>query len=537
MLLAAVAGLGVAVLLEPWLDGVPGGTSVSAPLGADCSVALAVGYLFALRLLYLGIPNLMPEEAYYWNYSQHPAFGYRDHPPMVGVLIWITTRIGGNTEFAVRAGALACWVVGAFFAYRLASNLFGRLSAKLTLVMFSFVPAFFATGFVMTPDAPLIACWSATLYYLERALLGDRRLAWYGVGVAFGLGLLSKYTMGLLGPAALTFVLADRPSRRWLARPEPYVAVLIGVACFVPVILWNATHHWTSFEFQGERRVTSSTEFSLHLLAGQLAVLLTPTVLFGATLGLLWKGGPRGNGDAIAPRASRARLFLATFTTVPLLVFVFYSLRHAPKLNWSAPIWIAALPLVAWGIVGPAEGGMRRGWAALRWLWAPTVVAVALVYGVILYGISVGLPQTGFARVTGLALAWRELGDAVEDVEHGYERETGAESLVVGMDTNALSSVLAFYDWDADGASATAGSSLFDRRSLMYSHWFPKRQQAGRNLLLVARRAEELDRPIVHRRATSLRPVAELAVKKNGVVVGSVYYRLLEGYRPRGEAP
>ena len=49
--------------------------------------------------------TLIPEEAYYWNYSQHLDFGYLDHPPMVAWLIWLGSKFAGDTEFAVRIGA------------------------------------------------------------------------------------------------------------------------------------------------------------------------------------------------------------------------------------------------------------------------------------------------------------------------------------------------------------------------------------------------------------------------------------------------
>ena len=42
-----------------------------------------VGYAIALRLIYLGSVELLPEEAYYWNYSRHPDIGYLDHPPLI----------------------------------------------------------------------------------------------------------------------------------------------------------------------------------------------------------------------------------------------------------------------------------------------------------------------------------------------------------------------------------------------------------------------------------------------------------------------
>ena len=90
-------------------------------------VSLAVlGYVIFLRLIFLGTLNLLPEEAYYWNYAQHLDIGYLDHPPMVAWMIWVTTKLGGNTEFAVRIGASASWLVAAFFCFRLTRNLFGK---------------------------------------------------------------------------------------------------------------------------------------------------------------------------------------------------------------------------------------------------------------------------------------------------------------------------------------------------------------------------------------------------------------------------
>ncbi|MFH1092604.1 MAG: glycosyltransferase family 2 protein [Candidatus Omnitrophota bacterium] len=54
------------------------------------------GYILLLRLVYLGLPELLHEEAYYWNYAQHLNIGYLDHPPMVAWLIWLSTTVFGN---------------------------------------------------------------------------------------------------------------------------------------------------------------------------------------------------------------------------------------------------------------------------------------------------------------------------------------------------------------------------------------------------------------------------------------------------------
>src|ERR1700693_5220494 len=93
-----------------------------------------VGYAFFLRVLYCAQIELIPEEAYYWNYSRHLDIGYLDHPPMVAWLVCLGTAVFGQSQFGVRVGAVCCGLITSVFAYRLAGNLFGRASALAALV-------------------------------------------------------------------------------------------------------------------------------------------------------------------------------------------------------------------------------------------------------------------------------------------------------------------------------------------------------------------------------------------------------------------
>src|SRR4030095_9918393 len=144
--------------------------------------------------------------------------------------------------------------------------LFDRPAARNAVLLVSVLPFFFMTGFMMTPDAPLTACWAGMLYYLARVLIGGHARAWLGVGVCLGLGMLSKYTIALLGPATLLFLLIDSPSRVWFRRWEPYCAVGLAALIFTPVLWWNAHHAWASFAFQSKGRIAEARRFSSHEL-------------------------------------------------------------------------------------------------------------------------------------------------------------------------------------------------------------------------------------------------------------------------------
>ena len=129
-----------------------------------------------VRLLCVGTVELLPEEAYYWNYAQHLDIGYLDHPPMVAWLIRLGTAIFGDTEIGVRFGAVLCGTVASVFIYKVTRNLFGSASALTALLLMQLLPFCFCSGLLMTPDAPLTAAWAATLFFLERALIAGREI-------------------------------------------------------------------------------------------------------------------------------------------------------------------------------------------------------------------------------------------------------------------------------------------------------------------------------------------------------------------------
>ncbi len=490
-------------------------------------------YAFLLRLVYLGSLDLLPEEAYYWNYAQHPALSYLDHPPMVAWLIRLGTAVFGDTEFGVRIGGFLCAIVAAGFGYGLTRNMFDKSTAMRALLLMAVLPFFFIFGLFSTPDAPLIACWAAALFFLERALLGERRTAWWGVGVCLGLGMLSKYTIALLGPATLAYLVLDRSSRRWLRRPEPYLAVLLAVLLFCPVIVWNAWHGWASFAFQSVGRMDDNAQFSLHTLLLAMALLLTPVGLIAVVKALLphWLGGPDlGNH----PTAIRRRWFTLAFTLAPLAVFVLFSLRHSPKLNWTGPLWLAVIPMLAWELV-PSRGVIANAAEQFgRRLWAPTVVVTLILFGGFLHYLALGLPGVvGYDHNMTLPVAWEEMGRLVEDLEHTTEEMTGQEPLVVGMDKYYIASQMAFYRRDAlnpqEGVVNTT-SNLFYGNGLMYEYWFPSREQNGRTLILVSFDAKALEYKVVAARVRSLGPIQEQSITKNGRTVGHFFYRLAYGY-------
>jgi dolichol-phosphate mannosyltransferase len=438
----------------------------------------------------------------------------------------------GKSELSVRLPALMCWAIAAGFMYRFAFNLFERNTAFRSVLLMAVLPLYFGFGFFMTPDAPLLAAWSACLYFLERALIAQRRKAWWGVGICVGLGMLSKYTMALVGVSTLVYLLTDQRSRQWWLRKEPYLAGLIALMLFLPVLIWNAEHGWASFFFQGPGRWSGRPHFSVHWLVGAILLILTPV---GAAAVLkvflpVSQAGPAGFKNLCY--GSRERLFAFVFTAVPLSVFVVYSLVDAPKLNWTAPLWLGVIPLVAWDMV-PRQGVPKRLPPFLHRISLPLIGFLLVLLSSSFYYISLGLPGTDSARLNRLFGPWQYLGEKVDAIEREVEARTGAEPLIVGMDRYFISSELAFYDSVRnDGVLNAGGPHLFGGRSLMWTYWFPRQAQVGRNIVMVDFDRERLMRPALSRYFERISDVGTEAIEKDGQVLGYFYWRV--GYSYRG---
>lgn len=534
---ALVLGIGAAAIVNYFGNAFFVFPSVNSrlPLETPWRVAAigVLGYALMLRLAFLGVVDLVPEEAYYWNYAQHLDIGYLDHPPMVAWLIWLGTGLFGNTEFGVRTGAYVAWIVTVFFTFRLSSNLFGKSAALVSVLLVATLPFFFSTGIMMMPDAPLTAAWAGTLYFLERALLGDRRWAWLGVGTCVGLGMLSKYTIILLGPATLIFLLFDFGSRRWLRRPEPYIAAAIALILFSPVILWNAMNEWASFAFQSTRRLDSSINFSFPALVGSIAVLLTPFGSIAALAAIRHLSFPSKNSDAAAIRRS---IFIATYTIAPLSVFIVFSLFHSVKLNWTGPIWLALIPAISAAMIA-VTGNASKFDNALRRLWVPTVASTLVIYGLGLHYLVLGLPMAGhIGNIRTLPVAWQEFGHAVGLVQNSVEEATGKQALLIGMDKYFLASQTAFYNrQDQDPINSSVGSGAVGKNSLMYNYWFEPADLQGSNAILFSLKRHDLEQDSLSGYFDRLTEIQRREVVKQGVPVGSFYYRV--GYELRNCTP
>lgn len=526
---AIVSYLGAAFFVFP-----PANSRACVLVGWRVAAVGVAIYVCVLRLIFLGLVDLWPQEAYYWNYAQHLDIGYLDHPPMVAWLIWATTSLFGDNEFGVRFAAWLGWFATAFFSFGLTRQLFGKSPAFVSLLLVAALPFFFATGFLMTPDAPLVTAWAGTLCFLARAMIGGKRNAWWGVGICIGLGMLSKYTIALLVPAMLLFMLVDRQARGWLKRPEPYAAAVLALLIFSPVIYWNVENGLASFTFQSLRRIESTFRFSFPMLVANAMALLTPFGLFAAVAALWTQRGRTSAGRMDEDKARIAR-FILVFTLTPLAVFIAFSLARGVKLNWTGPLWLATLPALSAAILAAAErvSGFEF---TMRRLWVQTTAISLVIYGLALNYLVLGIPALGHVvRLPAAPVAWSEFGREAASLSLAVKRATGDEPLMIGLDTYNVTSELAFYgDAGRESTASSVGRGILGLPSLMYEYWYRPEPLRGRPAIMFAFKRHQIDDPVLATYFAALGEPAERVVIKDGATAGRFYYRI--GYDFRGGA-
>lgn len=449
--------------------------------------------LALFRVLYLALDpfDLVHDEAYYWDWSRQLDYGYYSKPPMIAWIIGLSTRLLGNSEFAVRLPAALLGTGSLLFVFLLAKRMYHAQVGFWAALLVAMTPGNAAMSLLMTIDSPFLFFWSAAMYAFWRLLERKEDRWWWLIAttVLIGLGLLTKQTMvGLLVFGGL-FVLLSKEDRFEAIRPGLYVCAVGALLFLAPVIYWNYQHDWitlqhTSEHFQAEpvsalRRVAISLEF----VVGLFGVISPVTFFLYLAVGAF--------GLAAFRQVGRRERFLLCLSALPMLLVIGLSLKQRLELNWPAPFFGAGIILVAaWalGHVSLPRLGLKPGEWRLRLAASAGAVCLAVTYAIPFVLTPMGLngsPVDVIVRLRG----WQELGEKVGS-EVATQEEAPPEMIVTAG--RAIASELAFYMpqhpkvylWDTNTVPLS-----------QYDVWGGP-QGEGRDYLLVTYRDQEVPAPL-----------------------------------------
>jgi 4-amino-4-deoxy-L-arabinose transferase-like glycosyltransferase len=394
------------------------GARMSTLAWIDRPLAALLAAIVALALVRVWLAaslGLTEDEAYYRLWALAPARSYLDHPPMTGWMIALGRWLAGDSPFGVRLPAILASLVGPLVLWRTASILFGPIVARRAVWIALAMPLLAVGGVIITPDTPSVLFWGLTGWALAELYVSRNANWWLAVGLAAGLGLLSKYSNLFVGASILLWLLLLPGNRHWLRSWQLWAGGALACLLALPVVLWNLEHDWASFAKQlGRvgRGQTVTLAYLGELIGGGLG-LMSPVIAVLGALGLarLLRSAFR---DKHAPSA------LVACGMLPFLAYLLVHVLHSRvQLNWVAPLY-PSFALCAAIALGPGEGKTSttdspnpgRAFGSLG-LWA---IGIGFAVSAALYWHTVQplVVLSGQRDPTSQTRGWRELAAEVE---------------------------------------------------------------------------------------------------------------------------
>lgn len=207
------------------------------------------------------------DEAYYWLYSQHPAMGYFDHPPMVSWLI-IAGQFFFKSTLGLRLFTVIISSVSVYLMWLMSSQrganplLFWALIYSVLLIH--------PYSFVATPDAPLFF-FTTLFFWVYQKFIGTNKLSY-----ALVLALITASMFYSKYHAILVVLFVFSSNLTLLTKRNFWIYAATVVLLMLPHLFWQIDNDFVTFSYHlidshktaYDPMVTFEYLFSQVLLAG-----------------------------------------------------------------------------------------------------------------------------------------------------------------------------------------------------------------------------------------------------------------------------
>jgi 4-amino-4-deoxy-L-arabinose transferase-like glycosyltransferase len=421
---------------------------LSHPLMALMTALMALT-IVRIAVLFTTPLELYPDEAQYWVWSRHLAFGYFSKPPVIAWLVRATTAIGGQGEPWVRLSAPILHGLAALCFGLAGRRLYNSAVGVAAAAIYSLCPGVQLSCAVIATDAPLmlglgLSLWAYACWWRAKTD-SEARAAAAGFGLALGAAFLAKYAgLYFLGGAILHLIFSGEARRK--LRPM-HGLLTLGLFLLVasPNLVWNATHHFQTVAHTAANADVGNED-------GHAMSWFDPRGLIGYVVGQFGVFGPipfavfAGGAVVLWRRKTLAQEdgLLLAFALPPLVIVMVEAVIARANANWAGAAYgPAAILTAAW---------LLR-WRAWRTL-AAVLVTQALIAGVFLavFADPILADRAGFANSFKRARGWA----ASTRVVQGEAEQAGAPLSAIAVDDRFLFNALSYYGRGARNEPAAA---------------------------------------------------------------------------------
>lgn len=295
--------------------------------------ALAAGFLLLHVITNLVTPyGVMRDEFLYFAMGDHLRLWHMDFPPAIAILSVVSRFLLGDALVALRAvpalAASAIVVLAALLAREMGGGRLAQGFAALAVVASIF---FQRAGALFQPVILDALWWTAGFYALARLCRDDGPEGrwWLLLGIAGGIGLLTKFSVLFLGFGVLVALGATR-WRRALATRWPWLVLVTALILGSPSLVgqinlgWPLVGQMRDLQQTQLEHVSVSGFFLTQLMfgpqmlvaaCGAVALLLAPALkpfrLIGWTVAVVWATLVVLHGKAYYAGATYPVLFAA----------------------------------------------------------------------------------------------------------------------------------------------------------------------------------------------------------------------------------
>ncbi|WP_405384483.1 ArnT family glycosyltransferase [Maribacter sp. LLG6340-A2] len=310
--------------------------------------------LFILNLIQSNFTQLIFDEAYYWYYSQNMAWGYFDHPPMVALMVKISSLFFDG-ELGVRFVSCLLSSINIVLLWLMIDH-----PKKNDYIAHFFVLVFSMTllnayGFFTLPDTPLLFFTSCFLLTYKHFIKKESLVLALLLGIFMAALMYSKYHAVLV----IFFVLLS--NLKLTTNSYAWLAVIIALFCYAPHFYWLYDNDFVSIKYHLYERPNGAYSFEKYTLG----FFVNLVAVFGLTFPFIYKALLKTKGTDLFNKA------LIYLTYGVILFFFISSFNRRIQTQW---IIIICIPLAV-----IAFNYMMNNKQALKWIFRLGLINVILI--------------------------------------------------------------------------------------------------------------------------------------------------------------
>lgn len=314
------------------------------------------------------------DEAEQALWTQQFAAGYGAQPPLYTWLQWAVFKLAGVSVLSLSLLKNALLALTYAFVWLAARRIMAAPLAVLAAASMLLLPQIgWESQRDLTHSVLVTTLASATLYIVVRLIERPRPALYVALGIAAGLGIMSKYSYAVFLAALGLALLTTRETRAVWRHPWVLVSGLIAALIVLPHLLW-LIDNWQLASARTIEKLDTTHGFGQGIARGLgslanafAATLAAPALVLGVVFG---RAAWQRDGDN--PHCAFWRRYLIALLAIMLAMIVLAGATHF-KGRWLQPLLFAA-PLMFF-CCRPGLASHPR----LHWL-SRTLFALALIF-------------------------------------------------------------------------------------------------------------------------------------------------------------